>query len=116
MLSGRLHANGKLLSQAVSSKISDVPNHPRSTAFDYVALSQYNDYVFVMAWGIHWATSAPGAQDDASWVRQVADYVATMANKPKFVMGTMLYGFDWPAGGGRQPTRGPAGTTARSRR
>ncbi len=99
-LSGRLHANGKLLSQAVSSKISDVPNHPRSTAFDYVALSQYDDYVFVMGWGIHWATSAPGAQDDASWVRQVADYVATMANKSKFVMGTMLYGFDWPAGGG----------------
>jgi spore germination protein YaaH len=99
-LSGRLHAQGKLLSQAVSGKVKDIPNHPRSTAFDYIALSRYDDYVFVMAWGIHWATSAPGAQDDAGWVTQVADYVATMPNKQKFVMGTMLYGFDWAAGGG----------------
>jgi spore germination protein YaaH len=100
VLSGRLHAKGKLLSQAVSGKTRDVPDHPRSTAFDYVALSQYDDYIFVMAWGIHWSTSVPGAQDDLGWVRQIADYVATMPNKQKFVMGTMLYGFDWPAGGG----------------
>ncbi|WP_028060019.1 glycosyl hydrolase family 18 protein [Candidatus Solirubrobacter pratensis] len=99
-LSRRLHAKGKLLSQSVSGKFRDVPNHPRSTAFDYQALSQYDDYVFVMAWGIHYATSAPGAQDDLSWVRQVADYVASMPNKQKFVMGTMLYGSDWPSGGG----------------
>jgi spore germination protein YaaH len=99
-LGGRLHAKGKLLSQAVSGKIEDVANHPRSTFFDYKELSKSNDYVFVMAWGIHWATSAPGAQDEYDWVRQVRDYVATMPNKDKFVMGTMLYGMDWPNGGG----------------
>jgi spore germination protein YaaH len=98
-LSGRLHAQGKLLSQAVSGKVSDVRDHPRSSAFDYEALARYDDYVFVMAWGIHWAASAPGAQDDFTWVRQVRDYVATMPLKQKFVMGTMLYGMDWPAGG-----------------
>lgn len=99
-LSDRVHARGKLLSQAVSAKTQDVPNHPRSTFFDYVELSKYVDYVFVMAWGIHWATSSPGPQDDYDWVRQVGDYVATMPNKHRFVMGTMLYGFDWPNGGG----------------
>jgi spore germination protein len=99
-LAGRLHAQGKLLSEAVSAKFKDVPNHPRSTAFDYAALSQQLDWVFVMAWGIHYATSAPGAQDDIRWVTQVADYVATMPLKQKFVMGTMLYAMDWPAGGG----------------
>jgi spore germination protein YaaH len=99
-LAGRLHAQGKLLSQAVSAKTEDVPNHPRSTAFDYNALSQYDDTIFVMAWGIHWATSYPGAQDDFSWVQQVADYVASLPRKSKYVMGTMLYGMDWPNGGG----------------
>lgn len=99
-LSDRLHARGKLLTQAVSGKYQDVPNHPRSTAFDYNALSQYDDYVFVMAWGVHWSTSAPGPQDDYTWVRQIRDYVLTMPLKQKFVMGTMLYGMDWPAGGG----------------
>jgi spore germination protein YaaH len=99
-LAARLHARGKLVSQAVSAKTKDVMNHPRSTAFDYVELSKSVDAIFVMAWGIHWATSTPGAQDDISWVRQVADYVASLPRKEKFVMGTMLYGMDWPNGGG----------------
>jgi spore germination protein YaaH len=99
-LATRLHARGKLLTQAVSAKTEDVMGHPRSTAFDYVELSKYVDHVFVMAWGIHWATSAPGAQDDYGWVTQVADYVASLPRKEKFVMGTMLYGMDWPNGGG----------------
>lgn len=99
-LSDRVHARGKLLSQAVSAKTEDVANHPRSTIFDYAELSKYNDYIFVMAWGVHWATSSPGPQDDYDWVRRVGDYVASMPNKHKFVMGTMLYAFDWPNGGG----------------
>ena len=53
-----------------------------------------------MAWGIKWATSAPGAQDDIRWVTKVADYVKTMPDPSKFVMGTQLYAMDWPAGGG----------------
>jgi spore germination protein YaaH len=99
-LSDRLHARGKLMSQSVSGKTKEVANHPRSTAFNYPELAKYNDYIFVMAWGTHWSTSAPGTQDDIKWVGQVADYVATMPNKQKFVMGTMLYAMDWPAGGG----------------
>jgi spore germination protein YaaH len=99
-LSDRVHARGKLLSQAVSAKTEDVANHPRSTIFDYKELSKYEDYIFVMAWGIHWSSSEPGPQDDFDWVRRVGDYVATMPNQEKFVMGTMLYGFDWPDGGG----------------
>ena len=99
-LAARLHAQGKLLSQAVSAKTQDISNHPRSGAFDYPALASYNDFVFVMAWGVHWSTSAPGAQDDLGWVKQVLGYVATMPNPQKWVIGTMLYALDWPAGGG----------------
>ncbi|HWK29832.1 MAG TPA: glycosyl hydrolase family 18 protein [Solirubrobacter sp.] len=98
-LAQRLHARGKQLSVAVNGKTADVPNHPRSTAFDYAALSEQADYLFVMGWGVHWSGSAPGAQDDVAWVRAVADYVATMPHREKWVMGTLLYGMDWPAGG-----------------
>jgi spore germination protein YaaH len=99
-LASRLHARGKLLSVAVSAKTADVPNHPRSTVFDYAALAQQADWVFVMAWGIHWTTSAPGAQDDMNWLRSVVSYIDTMPVHGRFVLGSQLYGMDWPAGGG----------------
>lgn len=94
-LAARLHARGRALTLAVSAKVRDVANHPRSTFFDYVGLSEHADTLFVMAWGIRWATSAPGAQDDIVWVRSVADYVATMTRRERFVMGTQLYAMDW---------------------
>jgi spore germination protein YaaH len=106
-LSDRLHAKGKKLSLAVSAKTWDQPNHPRSTIFDYAALAQHADYIFVMAWGIHWATSAPGAQDDMSWVQKVVDYVATIPNHERFVLGMQLYAMDWAD----QPTPGERALT-----
>ena len=99
-LAARLHAGGKLLSICVSPKTRESFTHPRNGIFDYAHLAQSADWVFVMAWGLHWATSAPGAQDDATWAHQVADYVATMPNPAKFVYGTNLYAMDWPSGGG----------------
>jgi spore germination protein YaaH len=100
-LATRLHADGRLLTLALSPKAKDVPTHSRSGIFDYIALaSSPVDHLFVMAWGLHWTTSAPGSQDDATWTRQIADYVATMPQPRKFIYGTNLYAMDWPAGGG----------------
>ncbi|HMS62240.1 MAG TPA: fibronectin type III domain-containing protein [Solirubrobacteraceae bacterium] len=99
-LADRLHGQGQRLTIAVSAKTADVPRHPRSTFFDYKALAESADQVFVMAWGIKWATSGPGAQDDITWVTRVADYVKTMPDPSRFVMGTQLYAMDWPSGGG----------------
>ena len=99
-LAARIHAAGKTLSVDVSAKFKDVKNHPRSTFYDYDALSNSADTILVMAWGIHWSTSKPGAIDDLSWVTQVADYVAARPRREKFVLGFGLYGFDWPNGGG----------------
>jgi spore germination protein YaaH len=99
-LAARLHAQGKLLTIALSPKVKDIPNHSRSGIFDYPRLSQSADWLFVMAWGLHWSTSPPGSQDDVSWTSQIVAYVATMPLKHKFVYGTNLYAMDWPAGGG----------------
>jgi spore germination protein YaaH len=99
-VAARLHAEGKRLVICVSAKTADVPNHPRSTFFDYNALSAQADQLFVMAWGIHWATSTPGAQDDISWVQKVVAYIQTLPRVNKYVLGTQLYAMDWPNGGG----------------
>ena len=98
-LAERLHALGKDLSVEVSAKYQHTTTG-RSGLYDYEALGAAADHVFVMNWGWHWSTSAPGAPDDMEMCRRVADYVAAMPNKTRFVLATHLYGMDWPAGGG----------------
>ena len=99
-LAAQLHAENKTLALAVSAKTADVPNHPRSTFFDYNGLSAQADALIVMCWGVHWATSTPGAQDDMTWVRQVVAYIATLPRLNKYILGMQLYAIDWPNGGG----------------
>jgi spore germination protein YaaH len=106
-LGRRLHDRGRLLSIAVSAKQREVLNHPRSTFFDYPALSEHVDTVFVMAWGIHWTTSKPGALDDMAWLTGVVNYIKTMPNRHRFVLGSPLYGMDWAGDGGADEPADP---------
>jgi spore germination protein YaaH len=99
-LADALHATGARLTVDVSPKTRDVPNHPRSTFYDYAALARSADTILVMAWGLHWTTSAPGPIVDLPWLSQVAAYVRTIPNAERFVIATGTYGNDWPAGGG----------------
>jgi spore germination protein YaaH len=101
-LASRLHAAGRTLAVAVSSKTSDSLTHPRSGIYDYAQIAEAADYVYLMAWGLHWSSSTPGPQDDIAWVRQVVDYVKTIPQRHKFIFGTNLYALDWPDGGGPQ--------------
>jgi spore germination protein len=102
-LAARLHAVGKKLAVDVSAKTSDDPRHPRSGLYDYPALAAAADVVFVMAWGIHWATSAPGPIADMPWLRQVVRYVDTLPDRDRYVLGSPLYGMDWPREAGPGP-------------
>jgi spore germination protein YaaH len=98
-LASQLHALGKRVSVDVSAKYYATTTG-RSGFYDYPGLSAVADTVFVMNWGWHWTTSAPGAIDDMHYFVPVADYVATMPNKSRFVLGMGLFGIDWPNGGG----------------
>jgi spore germination protein YaaH len=99
-LAARLHDAGARLSICVSAKQRDDPAHPRSGLYDYSALARAADTIFVMAWGIHWQTSAPGPIADWPWYTGVVDYVASLPDPERYVIGAPLYGFDWPDGGG----------------
>jgi spore germination protein YaaH len=94
-LGRRLHAAGRLLSMAVSPKSSDIPSHSRSGIFDYPALVPNVDWIFVMNWGRHWSTSGPGPLTDMPWATANADYIASMPQKKKWILGAPMYGFDW---------------------
>jgi spore germination protein YaaH len=95
----RLHGIGKRLTVEVSAKYEHTTTG-RSGFYDYEAMGAVADHVFVMNWGWHWSTSAPGAPDDMELSRKVADYAASMPTRSRFVLGTHLYGMDWPGGGG----------------
>jgi spore germination protein len=98
-LAARLHAIGDKLSTVVTAKYYNVTTG-RAAMYNDAALSVPSDYVFVLDWGLHWTTSAPGGLAELPWFTKVADYTATMPNKSKFVLGMPMYGLDWPNGGG----------------
>jgi spore germination protein YaaH len=98
-LAAKLHSQGQKLSTIVTAKYYNIPSG-RAAMYDDAALSAVSDYVFVLDWGIHWTTSAPGPLDEYSWFKRVAEYTATMPNLSKFVLGMPMYGIDWANGGG----------------
>lgn len=95
----QLHALGKRLTVEVSATWTNTLIG-RAGFYNYAALGAVSDTVFVMNWGWHWTTSAPGPPDEINNVIKVADYTASMPNKSRFVLGAPLYVQDWPNGGG----------------
>jgi spore germination protein YaaH len=99
-LAERLHAQGDKLSTIVTAKYYNIMSG-RAAMYDDAALSVVSDYIFVLDWGIHWTTSAPGSIDEYAWFKRVAEYTATMPNLSKFMLGMPMYGIDWAGEGGR---------------
>lgn len=108
-LARALHADGRLLSVAVSAKRGDPApgdtRRGRADFYDYRAIAEYADEVFVLAWNPHYATSMPGPVGEAlvpcgaarcSWLRSIVDYTRSLGiDMQRFTFGTAFYGFDW---------------------
>ncbi len=97
-LANVLHAQGATLTINVSAKTRETFTG-RSGFYDYPALATRADRLFVLSWDLHWATGPSGPISDVRWVTDIADYVKTLPNSERFILGTNLYGFDWPEGG-----------------
>jgi spore germination protein YaaH len=98
-LAAVLHGQGDKLSTVITAKTSNVLTG-RAAMYNDEALAGPSDYIFLLDWGIHWTTSAPGPLDEMSWFKKVAEYVATMPDLNKFVLGMPMYGIDWQGAGG----------------
>jgi spore germination protein YaaH len=108
-LAAALHRDDRRLSVDVSPKTYDSLTHPRSAFFDYRELARAADWVWIMGWGLHWSTSAPGPVAPLGWLERVAAYAAALPHRDRFILGTSLYGMDWPAGSGFQRPGRPLG-------
>ena len=100
-LAAKLHEQGEKLSTIVTAKTENVKTG-RAAMYDDAALSEVSDYIFVLDWGLHWTTSAPGGIDELPWFKKVAEYAANVSppNRSKFVLGMPMYGIDWANDGG----------------
>jgi spore germination protein YaaH len=101
-LSQTLHAQGATLTMAVTAKTGPVTTG-RAGFYDYPGLAAVCDRLFTMAWDLHWATSPAGPISDATWVARIIAYIKTVPNASRFIIGTQLYGFDWPLGARATP-------------
>jgi spore germination protein YaaH len=101
-LAQTLHAQGATLTMAVSAKTGPVLTG-RAGFYDYPALAAQCDRLFTMAWDFHWATSPAGGISDVTWVTKIINYIKTVPNASRFIIGTQLYGFDWPLGARATP-------------
>jgi spore germination protein YaaH/chitodextrinase len=101
-LAGLLHDQGETLTVSVGAKTSAATTG-RNGYFDYPALAQAADHLFLMAWDLHWSTSPAGPISDVTWVSKIIAYVKTVPNASRFILGTQLYGFDWPLGARATP-------------
>ncbi len=98
-----------------------------SQAYDYPALAQVLDHLFIMGYGYHWKGSDPGAvapldytgvwsgyTRDLQW--SIDDYknaIGDPALDHKVVLGLPYYGYDWPATSFDIPGTKTANATAR---
>ncbi len=95
-----------------------LPANDWADAFDEARLAAASDYVVVQGYDLHWASGpnagpvAPTRGGDTNWDAILARYDAFGVARGKVLMGTPLYGYEWPtetdAPGAK--TRGPGHT------
>ncbi|MCG1024847.1 glycosyl hydrolase family 18 protein [Dehalobacter sp.] len=96
----QLSAAGKLTLVSVMSRTSDTAE-PWCVQYNYADLAKYADYVQIMSYDLHYATSAPGPIAPPDWVRRVMAYAVTRIPPSKILMGVPFYGRTWRQEGTR---------------
>lgn len=95
-----------------------------SGAWDYDLLAEASDGLFIMGYDYHWRGGPPGPVSplapSATWGKYslswtVDDYIEWGGdqNRPRFILGLPLYGFDWPTTGPDIPGTATAKAEAR---
>lgn len=71
-----------------------------SGAYNYPELAKNADFLQIMLYDNHWATSKPGAVAPIDWYEKNLKYAIEKAGGPhKVIAGLGAYGYDWPPSG-----------------
>jgi len=65
-------------------------------SYDYKKLSEYNDYIVLMAYDQHGMVSEPGPISAQKWIEEVLAWTAKQINPEKIILGVAGFGgYDW---------------------
>ncbi|MGG3891237.1 glycosyl hydrolase family 18 protein [Metabacillus fastidiosus] len=92
-LSERLRPERYYTSVAVPAKTSD--DIPWLKGYDYGGIGAAVDFVFIMAYDWHEASSPPGPVAPIGEVRQTIEYALNHMRGNKIILGVPRYGYDW---------------------
>jgi cellulose synthase/poly-beta-1,6-N-acetylglucosamine synthase-like glycosyltransferase/peptidoglycan/xylan/chitin deacetylase (PgdA/CDA1 family)/spore germination protein YaaH len=88
------HERGLLVAQAVPFDDDD---------WNYRAYAATTDYLMLMAYDQHWASSAPGSVASQGWFEQLLAERMRELDPAKTIVCVGNYGYDWTSAGGEAP-------------
>ena len=71
---------------------------PKNNDYDYKKLSDYNDYVILMAYDQSNNQSGPGPVSAQKWIEDALDWTASRIQSDKIILGLGGFGYDWANG------------------
>ncbi len=81
-----LHARNMVVTMDVAVDNND---------YDYKALSEYNDYIVLMAYDQFNGSTNPGPVSGQKWIEEKVDNAAKKIEPEKIILGIAGYGYDW---------------------
>lgn len=94
-LRNAIRPRGYLISLAVPPKAADLPGTPWVGTFDYSALGELADFIFLMTYEWGWIGGPPMAIAPINQVRRTLDYAVTQIPREKILQGIPFYGYNW---------------------
>jgi spore germination protein len=95
-LAGALKPRGYLVSVSIAPKFSDLPTAVWVGAFDYAAIGELADLIFIMTYEWGWIGGPPMAIAPISLLRRALAYAITQIPPAKIIQGVPFYGYNWP--------------------
>ncbi|HWP97826.1 MAG TPA: glycosyl hydrolase family 18 protein [Syntrophomonadaceae bacterium] len=93
-LAKRLHQANKMVSVSVMPKLDGLED--LGAAYDYGALGQLADYITIMTYDKHNASTVPGSVSPYDWVEKNIQEALKYVSPDKLVVCIGAYGYDWP--------------------
>ncbi|MEP7231513.1 MAG: glycosyltransferase [Ginsengibacter sp.] len=87
----------KKLYEALHAKnmIVSIDVEPKNNDYDYSKLSDYNDYIILMAYDEHNNSTGSGPISSQKWIEDASAWAAKRIDPSKIILGIGGFGYDW---------------------